>query len=300
MKTIGVFAGCRHLPTGKVKGRWWWPTLDSVREDHGITEVWHGACSSPGKSELQGADLIVDAWAHDRGVTVKMFPAPWDLYQNAGLQAPAAGPRRQRDMLHGEGGYRMAHSENDPFVEGRGPDRLIITTTAEHDGPDLMVALPGGKGTKGTMTAARALGVPVVELEMAYRPGFPRVVNLNHYDDALTQDLFPDDRPSSPPEDAIYIGRPARDRPGSPLANPYRVQDHGHRALELYRQHLGRKCLAGDDAVLRALRDIEPDSTLVCYCKRRNGSGACHGDIVVDAWAWMRESAAQADGARGT
>ncbi len=89
---IAVFAGCRYLDVG----RWWWPTLDAIREEHGITEVWHGACSLDHQhpDKLAGVDAGIDLWARDRGLAVRMFPAPWALYRRAGLDPKAAGMRR--------------------------------------------------------------------------------------------------------------------------------------------------------------------------------------------------------------
>lgn len=102
---IAVFAGCRYLDVG----RWWWPTLDAIREEHGITEVWHGACSLDHQhpDKLAGVDAGIDLWARDRGLAVRMFPAPWALYRRAGLDPKAAGMRRVADMLRGDRDYEI-------------------------------------------------------------------------------------------------------------------------------------------------------------------------------------------------
>ena len=77
----------------------------------------------------------------------------------------------------------------------------------------------------------------------------------------------------------LYIGR----------ANPhypYRVRDFGNQSgatLPHYRRHLWRCIQAGDEAVLNALQAIDEETVLVCWC-----DGACHGQVVRDAAAWLR------------
>jgi len=93
----------------------------------------------------------------------------------------------------------------------------------------------------------------------------PTVINRHHYPDGL-------------PEGAIYIGR------GTPLGNPYSVDEHGIGAFPLYKRHLWRKIRQNDPSIMKALREIGPDSMLVCSCAPR----LCHGDVVVAAWKWLR------------
>ena len=76
-----------------------------------------------------------------------------------------------------------------------------------------------------------------------------------------------------------YIGR------GKPLGNPFTVKEHGEAALDLYRRWLWDKIQARDPSVLAELRQIGPDTALVCSCAPR----PCHGDVVVRAWAWIRD-----------
>lgn len=95
---------------------------------------------------------------------------------------------------------------------------------------------------------------------------YPEVVNRHWYK-----------RGKPIPKPWVYIGR------GTPLGNPYTVQEHGPQALELYRQWLWRKIVGRDPSVLRVLREITPEHKLVCSCKPR----PCHGDVVVRAWAWL-------------
>lgn len=91
------------------------------------------------------------------------------------------------------------------------------------------------------------------------------------------------------PPKTIYIGR------GTPLGNPFTVAEHGLDALKLYRKWLWKQIREGDEAVLRAMRAIDPQTHLMCSCKPR----PCHGDVVVRAWAWMREQGLLTPGADG-
>lgn len=102
-------------------------------------------------------------------------------------------------------------------------------------------------------------------------PAQPTVINRHHY----TNREFP--------KPWVYIGR------GTPLGNPYRVDEHGDAALELYRKWLWEKLRAKDPAVTRALREITVSHHLVCSCKPR----PCHGDIVVRAWQWLQDNQPQ-------
>lgn len=74
-----------------------------------------------------GADTLGERWAACNKIPVEAFPANWSLYGRS------AGPIRNKQMLN----------------EGK---------------PDLVVAFPGGTGTKDMVTRARGAGVPVVEI----------------------------------------------------------------------------------------------------------------------------------------
>ncbi|MBR0741172.1 DUF2493 domain-containing protein [Bradyrhizobium liaoningense] len=76
----------------------------------------------------KGADTCAHRWAGEHGVPVEMFPAHWRLHGNA------AGPIRNKQMLD----------------EGR---------------PQLVVAFPGGDGTRNMMKQAHERGVEVIDLE---------------------------------------------------------------------------------------------------------------------------------------
>lgn len=72
----------------------------------------------------KGADSLAREWAKERGLTIETYEADWDTY---GKQA---GYFRNRRML----------------VEGK---------------PDLVIAFPGGKGTKMMVNIAKNANVPV-------------------------------------------------------------------------------------------------------------------------------------------
>lgn len=74
----------------------------------------------------RGADSLAQAWADDRGVCCLQFPADWKM------DGKAAGPIRNRRMLL--------------------------------EGPDLVLAFPGGNGTADMKKQARKMGVPTVSI----------------------------------------------------------------------------------------------------------------------------------------
>lgn len=91
------------------------------------------------------------------------------------------------------------------------------------------------------------------------------VINRHHYRDGL-------------PPGSVYVGRGA-----SVLGNPFTLEKHGSRALELYRDHLFGAIEKRDEVILAALNAIGPDAVLVSSCAPR----PCHADIVVEAWEWL-------------
>lgn len=91
----------------------------------------------------------------------------------------------------------------------------------------------------------------------------------------------------------VYIGR-ANSYAGltqSPLANPFKAKDFGGRGQTLphYRRWLWEHIQAGDTAVLDALKAIDAQTVLVCWCK----PGPCHGDVVKAAAAWVQAQCQQ-------
>ena len=95
-----------------------------------------------------------------------------------------------------------------------------------------------------------------------------------------------------------YIGRKMRNRPGSALGNPYKVEAKTEAAhlisVELYGQRLWGVVHRGwtlaspqDRTVLTELQrlldlSIEGDLTLTCWCKPL----PCHGDVIKTVLEW--------------
>ena len=77
----------------------------------------------------KGADSAAGEWAKSEGAKVVVYPANWKLH------GKAAGPIRNRQMLD----------------EGK---------------PDVVVALPGGRGTEDMVRQAEERGIPVIALRV--------------------------------------------------------------------------------------------------------------------------------------
>lgn len=93
--------------------------LDAVHAKKTISLLHHGAA--------RGADTLAEAWAKDRGVPFRAWPADWANYGRA------AGPRRNAEMLAG--------SE-----------------------ADLLVAFPGGTGTADMTNRCKAAGLQILAI----------------------------------------------------------------------------------------------------------------------------------------
>lgn len=77
----------------------------------------------------KGADTLADNWAYARHVKVAKYPALWKVHGNR-----KAGPIRNSQML-------------------------------KEGSPDLVIAFPGGNGTRDMVSKARASGVDVINLD---------------------------------------------------------------------------------------------------------------------------------------
>lgn len=92
----------------------------------------------------------------------------------------------------------------------------------------------------------------------------------------------------------VYIGRANSyaGLPQSPLANPFKAREFGGRGQTLppgstlghYRRWLWGRIQAGDQAVLDALKAIDAQTVLVCWCV----PDPCHGEVVKAAAAWVQ------------
>ena len=105
-------------------------TLDRLHAERGFTTLIHGAA--------RGADSMAGRWAKNAGIPVQEFPAQWRRHDSKcgytcrnSSYCRRAGFRRNETMLH-------------------------------QGGPDLVVAFPGGPGTKGMVDLARRAGVETI------------------------------------------------------------------------------------------------------------------------------------------
>ena len=99
--------------------------LDILHAEKGFSRVIHGAA--------RGADSLAGAWAKSRGVPVTEYPANWYPPETRGKLDRGAGFKRNFQMLH----------------EGM---------------PSLVIAFPGGAGTRHMIAAAKHAEVTVVDL----------------------------------------------------------------------------------------------------------------------------------------
>lgn len=82
------------------------------------------------------------------------------------------------------------------------------------------------------------------------------------------------------PDYDVYIGRAGKGVAG-PFGNPYRVQEHGVRALDLYRDWFLSR--VNSDAEFKKAVLALKDKRLGCFCRPRlgfRGKLRCHGQIL--------------------
>lgn len=78
------------------------------------------------EGDARGADKMAGQWAKERGHRLEVFPAEWGKFGNR------AGPIRNQQMLN--------------------------------EGPDLVIAFPGGRGTAHMVGISKKAGVKVIEV----------------------------------------------------------------------------------------------------------------------------------------
>ncbi len=88
----------------------------------------------------------------------------------------------------------------------------------------------------------------------------------------------------------LYIGRPnsSYGLPGSPLANPFKInQSHSRlQVIQSYRSWLWNKIKEDDQLIMLELQRISNGTiiALVCWCSPL----PCHGDVVISAVNWIK------------
>jgi hypothetical protein len=86
----------------------------------------HGEITEIIHGGARGADMLADRWAMDNRITCTIYHADWQKHGRK------AGPLRNQRML-------------------------------DDAKPDVVVAMPGGRGTADMVARAKAAGVPVIE-----------------------------------------------------------------------------------------------------------------------------------------
>jgi len=135
----------------------------------------------------------------------------------------------------------------------------------------------------------------ILAMMLSYGPAFT-VNDLNRGKTEMTQaNLFPitivNTRTFA--GDSEYIGRPMKDRPGSPLGNPFKVKPHGpyernESVFRLYRQWLWKEMQDTEGKVFKELLRLKSIAetrplNLACWCAPQ----ACHGDVVKKAIEYL-------------
>lgn len=108
-------------------GRDYWQPGDMNRVMGELNDSPRGPIYAVIHGNARGADSLAGAWAKRNGVREWPVPAEWSKFGNS------AGPRRNKQMLG--------------------------------MGASLVVAFPGGRGTKNMVKQARAAGLEVLEVE---------------------------------------------------------------------------------------------------------------------------------------
>lgn len=96
----------------------------------------------------------------------------------------------------------------------------------------------------------------------------------------------------------VYVGRAMRGRPGSPLGNPYKLNNEADRlqVIKDYRKWLWAQMQDGNGSVMTELRRLHKMAKsgqsqcllLLCWCRGIDQqSPACHADVIEAALQWM-------------
>jgi hypothetical protein len=123
MQVIVVTGGRGYTDRNHVRN-----TLDTLLKEHGNLIIAHGGCNCREDEPDIGADYFASEWADDNEcVNVKYF-ADWGTYGRA------AGPIRNEAMVEGSMAWKA---------------------------PAIMIAFPGGRGTKNAIEVAKKHGLEV-------------------------------------------------------------------------------------------------------------------------------------------
>lgn len=222
--------------------------LAALISERGITVLRHGDCpwSKRGGLVIPSIDRSVGSWVMSRALAaVEPWPANW------GQWGRAAGPRRNRGMLDGQG-------QADLFGAPVRPPAALLIRFGD-----------GGRGTADCAEAAEERRIETVRIDPALEP---RPWNV-HWG-----------KPDGP---MIYVGRGHPLGNPTELGDGERRADAAAANLDAYRKHLGALVRANDRAVLDALDSLTPAHHLACSCWPAH----CHVEVVIRAWRWRKRSA---------
>lgn len=231
-------------------GRDHWPTLAELEQleaevkRRGIEKLREGGCPT-------GVDRIVRGYLRARGsVEIEIWPADWEQHGRA------AGPKRNRAMLDGDG-------QPDLFgAHVRPPARLLV-------------AFEGGDGTADCIEAAADRGIVIERVDPVHEP---RPWNRHH---------------GEPPGSSVYVGRGSP--LGNPFPVEFdegetRAQA-ARRILHRYKRWLWARIRPGssefDPAARSMIEKLAPDAWVVCSCWPRH----CHAEVIIRAWRYLRGAA---------
>jgi hypothetical protein len=88
--------------------------------------------------------------------------------------------------------------------------------------------------------------------------------------------------------DWTYVGRENKHYglQESPLANPYCEGSGGReKCIQQFRAYLWWKIQKHDQAIMNALKSLDEDSVLVCWCAPK----PCHAEVIAKAWAYCKK-----------
>lgn len=80
----------------------------------------------------------------------------------------------------------------------------------------------------------------------------------------------------------VYIGRAGKGQDGY-FGNPFKLEEHGLKALDLYREHFEHR-ISTDEEFRRRVLELK-GKALGCFCK----PGPCHGDIIAEFVNFVNE-----------
>lgn len=120
-----------------------WQVLSDMHAKMKIATIMHGACEKKDAPyfEMVGADAFADGWARYHGVDRILYPANWTGRGGAG------GPIRNKDML-----------DLAVLLGDRAKKRVIV------------VAFPGGKGTRSMCRFTHKQGVTLLCVDWEFTP----------------------------------------------------------------------------------------------------------------------------------